>query len=526
MNILEREMVRIMNIRNNSIITFLNVMVVVALIITPTDTFAVCDYEPDAPDCACFNDTGAWDPAGAFIQDVATATVGTQESCIDDGGKPYYQMVIGCNSEDTAILVSFLINSGWGFDGREWWCSETISYWHREEGIPYAGGYSTGWHTDWQIHGVGTLREWYTTEEDSGGRGRWIAPEDVDYEDFELGVTVPVPGAYVAIREYDAVSDTWVTDGGTHSLMVNEMWVHEDVLGNVFRVEVSLLEGNSSSRVKNTGHWDDILSVTPQGSDWIGAKKIYGFGIDLNSHGQLIYDASRLHWVYYPVIHTSPQTWAVYAKDPIWQWYQQRSAKLTAYAKLMRAEGEPNVVCSDPALKIDKLPDGTTQWYFPKGLEVPVEVIIDLLDVHPLPVKGIELRWDSRFLPWNYKVQFAGADQRYSEAIPPKPPTGELPSGSPSIPVPVMFSSSKTGVAVRYVKLILHSTFAQNAILQSMRFRYEQGPLKDTEDTCQYKLIGDLNNSCKVDFYDFALMAAHWLIDCKLKPENPACVPE
>jgi len=104
-----KEMVRVMNLRNNSIITFLNVMVVMALIIAPTDAFAVCDYEPDAPDCACFNDTGAWDPAGAFIQDVATATVGTQEACVGDGGKPYYQMVLGCNSEDTAILMSFLL---------------------------------------------------------------------------------------------------------------------------------------------------------------------------------------------------------------------------------------------------------------------------------------------------------------------------------------------------------------------------------------------------------------------------------
>jgi hypothetical protein len=192
----------------------------------------------------------------------------------------------------------------------------------------------------------------------------------------------------------------------------------------------------------------------------------------------------------------------------------------------MRATGEPNVVCSDPTLKIDKLPDGqTTQWYFPKGLPGGVEVVIDLLDVHPLPVKGIELRWDSRFLPWNYKVQFAGADQRYSEAILPKPPTDEIPTGSRSIPVPVMFSSSRTGVAVRYVKLIFYSTFARDAILQNLRFRYEQGPLKDTEDMCQYKLTGDLNNDCRVDFYDLARMAANWLIDCNIKP-NPACVPK
>jgi hypothetical protein len=37
---------------------------------------------------------------------------------------------------------------------------------------------------------------------------------------------------------------------------------------------------------------------------------------------------------------------------------------------------------------------------------------------------------------------------------------------------------------------------------------------------------GDLNDDCKVDFYDFAEMAANWLIDCDLTPENPACAPK
>ena len=55
-----------------------------------------------------------------------------------------------------------------------------------------------------------------------------------------------------------------------------------------------------------------------------------------------------------------------------------------------------------------------------------------------------------------------------------------------------------------------------------------------------YHLAGDLNDDCKVDFYDFAKMAAkwladfsdlqemaaNWLIDCDTDPNNPACVPE
>ena len=41
---------------------------------------------------------------------------------------------------------------------------------------------------------------------------------------------------------------------------------------------------------------------------------------------------------------------------------------------------------------------------------------------------------------------------------------------------------------------------------------------------CEYALAGDLNNDCKVDLNDFAIMASNWLIDCTTNPENPACV--
>jgi len=46
------------------------------------------------------------------------------------------------------------------------------------------------------------------------------------------------------------------------------------------------------------------------------------------------------------------------------------------------------------------------------------------------------------------------------------------------------------------------------------------------EQPCLYLLAGDLNDDCNVDFYDFALMAANWLIDCDITPDNPACVPK
>lgn len=43
---------------------------------------------------------------------------------------------------------------------------------------------------------------------------------------------------------------------------------------------------------------------------------------------------------------------------------------------------------------------------------------------------------------------------------------------------------------------------------------------------CLFDLAGDLNNDCKVDFSDFAVMAANWLIDCNIDPNDPACVPK
>ena len=46
------------------------------------------------------------------------------------------------------------------------------------------------------------------------------------------------------------------------------------------------------------------------------------------------------------------------------------------------------------------------------------------------------------------------------------------------------------------------------------------------EVVCPFEITGDLNDDCRVDFTDFALMAANWLTDCFLDPTDPACVPK
>jgi hypothetical protein len=43
--------------------------------------------------------------------------------------------------------------------------------------------------------------------------------------------------------------------------------------------------------------------------------------------------------------------------------------------------------------------------------------------------------------------------------------------------------------------------------------------------TCPYKLVGDWDGDCKVDFYDIALTTSNWLVDCYQTPEDPACTP-
>lgn len=46
------------------------------------------------------------------------------------------------------------------------------------------------------------------------------------------------------------------------------------------------------------------------------------------------------------------------------------------------------------------------------------------------------------------------------------------------------------------------------------------------EVICPFEIVGDLNDDCRVNFADFALMAANWLTDCFLAPTDPACVPK
>lgn len=515
------------------------VLAILALTFMPAATaFAACDTEPDAPDCPCFDHTGAWNPSGAYIQDVALDTLNTRESCPCPGttgcnweisptqefanaGKPYYQMVLGANSEASAMMLAWIEHTLGFLPGRQAWCSETISYWHREAGIPYSNGYETFWHSGWQNYSVSDLRTWYETEDHMwmfpfSGRGRWITCSELDYDDFELGVTVPVPGSYVALRGFNAGSPgAWQGLENSHSQMINEMWVHKDILGNVFQIEVTILEGNSGNRVRDDHSYSDLWSVTPAGPDWIGSdRKIYGFGVDLNSNRQPIYDPSRLHYVHHNNVHIIPEGLEELL-DRDWEVFGKRIPKLRGYAQMLAEEGGPKLTCSAPAVKVPGIPDGNNiKWYFPKEQQGQVEILIDLMDEHPLGIRGIEMTWNGQFVPRSYSVQHSTDGNMYNNAILPDLSNLRFPQNTPFFPIPAHFSQSPQGVAVRFVKITFpRGTFLNDATVEALRFDYERSPWEDAEDNppCKRDIPGDINGDCIVDFRDFAIMAAHWL---------------
>jgi hypothetical protein len=485
----------------------------------PAGVWAECDYEPDAPDCPCFIDTGAWDPNGVYLQDVANATFGTIVSCFcsdpgdptcdwnpdpadpdknfTDSGKPYYQMVLGNDEPFSAFSAAVMLSHGLGdaFRGRGAWCSETVSYWHKHTHIPYAGGYWCDRHMDWMLSSAYRIVNWYTVErtlreitDGEEGRGWFIQSHEVDIGAFKLGVTVPVPGAYIGIKGFARNPDRWLDwDQTGHSLIVDEMVVHRDGYGNVFQVDLTLLQGNSGSPPQvRGGSWVDFESFLPQGSGWLGSRKIFGFGIDLAADGTPIYDPARLHYVDHPFVAMIPPIAMQIYDDPNAD--PEAIEKAATYAMFLKEQGGPGVSSSSKAVAADKVPDGVnTQWVFPQDLEEPVDIVIDLRTGHPNPVKGIELCWQGRQPPTNYKVYFAAADpMQYQEAVVPDL-TSVLPilsQQSAVTVVPVSFEQDGSGTPVRYVKLSFPAQAfgQQGGTLQELRFVYDPGPVDDARN--------------------------------------------
>jgi hypothetical protein len=480
---------------------------------------AVCDYEPDAPDCTCFDDTGAWDPGGPTLQDVALDTLGTIESCqcpiasdptcdwndwestpehprttFDDSGKPYYQMQLGNDDPFAAFSAAILLAEGLVPDGtyplRGAWCSEAVAYWHKHAFLPYPGGFRNDRHMDWQVTSARKIVNWYLTErslreitDGDEGRGWFVFYHEIDFDDFQLGRTAPVPGAYIGTKGYAYTPyEHWLDwDQTGHSLIVDEMTVHRDGHGRVFQVELTVVQGNSSNQVRGGG-WPDMNDVLPQGPTRVDGKKIFGFGIDLDAAGNPIYDASKLHYVDHPFVALIPPLVFLAVPDPDWD--PLPIEKAAAYGHFLSEQGGPGLGTSSNLVQFDAVPDSAQNaWHFPQGLDEPVDVEIDLRTAHPELVTGLELRWQGSMVPTGYSVQFAGADHQYQAADVPDLANSSFPMDAGSVAVPVGFPSNGDGAEVRYVRLLFPAgVFADaGATLRELRFRYAPGTEVDAE---------------------------------------------
>ncbi len=455
---------------------------------------ASCHFS-DSPDCGCFDNTATWNPTGMWIQDIALDTVGTIVSCVTDGGKPFYQMRLGLGSTGSAntmaLIIEVLSSIGTNPYEREAWCSETISYWHREAEIPYSTGYRrSDWHLDWQLTNTNAIRTFYMVEElldllpFMSGRGRWIEWSDLDYSDFQPGINAPAPGSYVLIRKYDDSNATW--DGKSHSMMINEMTIHQNGFGEVVEVEVTLLEGNAGSpaQVLAVSSLDDLIAYTPGGSEWLSNnRKILGFGVDLDRNGSPIYDPDRLHYQR-DLFVVAPMFKPFLTKDPMWsRLYAPLVQKLVEYAT--KVIGGPRVTGPNAVIAKGAVPDGQgVSWVFgpeldrtqPNGFEIEV----DLLQDHPLLIKGIALCWEGA-IPMGYSIRYAADGERYQDASPVGIESlrmlGQQP-GAVLIPIPF----GKQSKRVRKIQLYFPpGSVIGESKLTEMRFIYDWGPSEEAE---------------------------------------------
>jgi|GEM_PF-1924458 len=457
----------------------------------------------DGPFCEDFDDAlgRPWDPTGGTIQEIADCTVGIAVSTEKKhGGRPYYQMMLGTNSRELAQLTACHFGAFGVEDNRRNWCSETISYWHREAGIPYARGLRNDtWLLDWQIDSCGKLRRFYQTEELlPSGRGRWIDGAELDYEDFQPGVNAPCPGAYVLIARYDPEEyDTTLEQCGSfvefnessHSQMIDTMTIYRNPDGSVACASATLLEGNSGSpaRVRDDGEYADLLCATALGAS--GAcdnansdeerklkKRIVGFGIDLDEDGNPIYDKSRLLYEdvqpgQCPCVQTKSRE---PAKD------DDDVPKLVAFAQDAMKHGFR--ISSEPAIPgLTGIPSGleSSHWELPQTFEETV-ITIDLLNVHPYSIETIMLQWGNQGFPTDFEVLWSGSDvadpsdDAFQPAILPwfliSSDCGDV-QWDPQVPIPAQLA--KKGSDVRHIRLRFPSGIPHGMKLLELRVLHD-----------------------------------------------------
>jgi hypothetical protein len=210
--------------------------------------------------------------------------------------------------------------------------------------------------------------------------------------------------------------------------------------------------------------------------------KICGFGIDLDVYGNPIYDESRLHYV------TAIEGFSSSDLEPFTVQDKESSYvdSIVEYVKHIGPDGV-RVTSSSSTMSVAKIPDGIrNQWHFHKDDVVqqsqPLEITIDLLAEHPVPIKGIMLDWQGQSIPDGYDILWAGENKRYSKALLPSLRDLGLPYGTEfNNSIPVMFG--KSGQSVRYIKFIFPTgTIKDDTKLINIRFIHDWGPDTDVND--------------------------------------------
>ena len=439
------------------------VLVFVSLVaFSATNIYAQCFI--DSPDCLCFNPNGEWNPSGDLLE-VALQTVNTFESCISDGGKPFYQMQMGINDVDLAQEYAFKLF----FAERSPWCTETVAYWHMKARSPYLGGYSTPWHLSWQLKNASAIRIWYLIESSIGGRGQWIDAKALDLNNFQPGVNAPCPGAYQQIETYIPFLDSWGGDFTAHSQVVDWMTIKHRPDGTVINFDLRMIEGNSRSMVRNDRpEYEDAPRYTPQGGtdpeeDFLGGgfpegfRKIRGWGIDLTDSGEPICYEDRIFYEEVPL--DIPPPFPDFAPQPVEIDKADRAVlkKKLDFALAVAEDGGPTVKFGDGPDMVLELPSPREPWVVEEEL-----FDMDLASVYikypkplPDPVGMVEIRFTGPNIPEKVRVEA----KEYGREDLPGHPQGKFRNREASMELaedmPIAFLFFKNGIVARKFRIDL-----------------------------------------------------------------------
>ena len=446
---------------------------------------------------------------------IATAhkSVGGINSCIAQGGLPYWQIQMQIDDPAWAHLVADL---GTCFIcpppdtlKHEAWCTETVAFWHREAQVPRPLGYFAFTWLSSYVQNAHQLRAWYQNEENPGlltlwgyrGQGRWIGGNELDYDHFEPGVNGPCPGAYQAWEAYKTSTGTW-EDSCFHSQVVDSMVIYRfgSDTGPVQRVDVRLVEGNAPwsgftdiygasvgrGKVRNDRWAYNIIDWTSLGDSsnacGLTRQKIRGWGIDLDADGNSLCDAGKIRTVVQlsllghqaPTAPEEPDSQLVTRMGQYFLASNGASKSVTTNASAIQTGGA--------------LPTPTTPWVIPQGpLNVdPSYIQVDLLAEFPLPVKGIVVDWKDGWVPSHYQVWWAGQDVQIHTA------TVDLgtmtpPSGSSRIPIQTRLGPDPS-YPVRYLRLVFDNAHLTHPYqISGLHYLYDFGKDDDNggvlEDT-------------------------------------------